>query len=110
MINVCKMCQYYETRKNEKPCSNCGDGKNWEPIWSMEIKRPEMLPEALLTYERDDSRIPERIRVSFSDGTTAIYDLHTDQPAPIIEENIRIIRKWKQGYVNQPARRRRNRT
>ena len=72
-------------------------------------RRPQMLPEPVPVYERDDSVIPERVRVSFENGQTAVYDLHTDQPAPVIMENIRIIRKWKQGYVNQPARRRRNR-
>lgn len=68
--------------------------------------RPTMLDKPLPNYERNDSRIPEQIRVSFSDGTTAVYVLQVDQPAPIIIENIRIIRKWKQGYVNQPMRRR----
>ena len=73
-----------------------------------------MLPEPLPTYEHKDSRIPDRIRMSFSDGTTAIYDLHTDQPAPVIYENIRIIRKMKVGYQaatkHQYRPRRRNKT
>ena len=58
--------------------------------------------------------IPDSVRVSFSDGTTAIYDLHTDQPAPVIYENIRIIRKMKVGYQaatkHQYRPRRRNKT
>lgn len=107
MINVCKMCQYYETRKNEKPCSNCGDGKNWEPIWDMEIKRPEMLPEVVTQYESEYSTKPDSIRVSFADGSTAVYDLRAEMPAPMIRENIEIIRKWKTGYQYQPPRRRR---
>ena len=58
--------------------------------------------------EHDEfSRHPGRVRLMFRDGTTAVYDLHVDQPAPVILENIRIIRRMKQGYVNQPARRRR---
>ena len=70
-------------------------------------KRPRMLPEAVPHYEHDCSKYPEQIRVSFSDGSTAVYDIHTEQPAPVIIENIKIIRKWKQGYNNQPIRRRR---
>ena len=71
------------------------------------MKRPEILPKPVPYYWFDFSVIPDQIRVSFSDGSTAVYDLRTDQPAPVIIENIKIIRKWKQGYVNQPARRRR---
>lgn len=67
--------------------------------------RPTILPQPMPVYEYDTSRIPEKIRVSFSDGTTAVYELRMNQPAPVIMENIRIIRKWKQGYVNKPARR-----
>lgn len=75
--------------------------------------RPGMLGGVLQIFDRDESRIPDRIRVSFSDGTTAVYDLHTDQPAPLIMENIRIIRKWRTGYQYRedgrraPRRRRR---
>lgn len=69
-------------------------------------KRPDMLEKPLPIYEHEDSRIPDGIRVSFEDGTTAVYYLHMEQPAPLIFENIRIIRRMKQGYVNQPMRRR----
>ena len=69
-------------------------------------KRPRVLPEPLPIYEHKESRIPDRIRVSFNDGSTAVYELRRDQPSPVIMENIRIIRKWKNGYVNQPGRRR----
>ena len=72
-------------------------------------KRPELLPAPVPIYEHTDSEIPERVRVSFTNGTSAIYDLHTEQPAPQVVESIRIIRRMKQGYVNQPMRRRRNR-
>ena len=68
--------------------------------------RPDMLEKPLPIYEHEDSRIPDGIRVSFEDGTTAVYYLHTEQPAPLIFENIRIIRRMKQGYVNKPLRRR----
>ena len=69
--------------------------------------RPTMLEKPMPNYEREDSRIPEQIRVSFSDGTTAVYDLREEQTATQFIESIRIIRKWKQEYVNQPMRRRR---
>lgn len=68
--------------------------------------RPKVLPNPLAIYDHEYSRIPDRIRVSFADGSTAVYELRTDQPHPLIVENIRIIRKMKQGYVNQPERRR----
>ena len=67
--------------------------------------RPEMLPDAVPYYDHDWSVHPDAIRVSFSDGSTAIYDIRVEQPHPIILENVRIIRRMN-GYVNQPARRR----
>ena len=72
--------------------------------------KPTMMGRPLPYYDRDSSRHPERIRVSFSDGSTAVYELRVEQPAPVILENIAIIRKWSQGYVNKPKHRRRNRT
>ena len=71
------------------------------------VKRPEILPEVVTYYDTDFSEKPEQIRVSFSDGSTAVYDLRTEQPHPVIKRNCEIIRKWKQGYVNKPMRRRR---
>ena len=68
--------------------------------------RPEMLPNPLPTYDHEFSKYPDRIRVSFKDGSTAVYDLRVEMPAPQIVESVKIIRKWN-GYVNQPARRRR---
>lgn len=63
------------------------------------------------TYKHEFSRHPEKIRISFRDGTTAVYDLHTDQPHPLVLKNIEIMKATKQnikqGYVNQPRRRRR---
>ena len=69
--------------------------------------RPEVLGKVVPIYDHDYSVLPDRIRVLFSDGRTMVYDIHTDQPAPVIVQNIRLMRKWKQGYVNQPPRRRR---
>ena len=73
--------------------------------------RPEILGKVVPIYEHDYSVLPEKIRVLFKDGRTMVYDIHieqpVEQPAPIIVQNIKLIRKMKQGYVNQPARRRR---
>lgn len=69
-------------------------------------KHLEPLPEVVPIYEHEYDGHPDAIRVSFSDGSTAVYDIRREQPHPIIVENIQIIRKWKQGYVNQPRRRR----
>lgn len=69
--------------------------------------RPRLLDKVVPKYDTDGSRYPETIRASFTDGRTVVYEIRTEQPAPMIVENIRIIRKWKQGYVNQPERRRR---
>lgn len=70
-------------------------------------ERPEVLGKVVPIYEHDFSKYPDRLRVSFADGRTFVYDIHTDQPAPVIIENVRIIRNWKQGYVNRPQRRKR---
>ena len=69
--------------------------------------RPELLPGTIGYYDYDISKYPDRIRVSFADGKTLVYELRTEQPHPVIVENVKIIRKWKTGYVNQPMRRRR---
>ena len=69
--------------------------------------RPELLPGTVSYYDYDISKYPDRIRVSFSDGKTLVYEIRTEQPQPVIVQNIKLIRKMKQGYVNQPARRRR---
>ena len=74
------------------------------------MSRPLMLDKAVPNYDHKCSIYPDQIRVSFSDGHTEVYDRRVEQPAPQVVESIRIIRKWKQGYVNQPMRRRRNRT
>lgn len=69
--------------------------------------RPQMLAQAVPFYRHKESRIPEMIRMSFEDGTTVVYHLRGTEMPPEILENIRIIRKWKDEYNNQPMRRRR---
>ena len=65
---------------------------------------PEIV--GILSYHRNEfSRHPEKMRVSFRDGTTAVYDLRVEQPAPVILENIKIIRRMKEGYQWQKQRR-----
>ena len=64
----------------------------------------------VFSYYKYD-KYPESIRVSFADGRTEIYDIRREQPHPLVLKNINIMRETdrniKQGYVNQPARRRR---
>ena len=60
-------------------------------------RHPRMLPEPLQIYALH-GRYPDILRVSFADGKTQIYDLRVEQPHPLIEENIRIIRKMVVGY------------
>ncbi len=47
-------------------------------------RRPAMLQRPVGYYGKRDDRIPETIRVSFSDGTTAVYELRVKQPEPKI--------------------------
>ena len=64
---------------------------------------PEIV--GVFSYHTDRfSRHPEKIRVSFRDGSTAVYDLRVEQPAPVILENIKIIRRMV-GYEPKHARR-----
>ena len=76
--------------------------------------RKRILAMAVPKYEHESSKYPEQIRVSFGDGHTAIYDMRVEQPHPLVLKNIEIMKETKkkitQGYVNQPRRRRRNRT
>lgn len=72
-----------------------------------EAMRPEMLEKAVPIYEHGISELPDAIRVSFSDGRTAVYERRAEMPPPLIVENIRIIRKWKTGYQAPGNRRRR---
>ena len=73
-------------------------------------ERPAILSLGVPQYEYEESRYPEKIRVSFFDGHTEIYEIRTQQPHPLVLKNAEIMKETKkriQGYVNQPARRRR---
>ena len=95
----------FEVEFNSKPLTK----EQIDKILGREPGRPEIMQSAVPGYDHESSRYPDHLRVSFMDGHTEIYDRRIEQPAPVIIENIKIIRKWKQGYVNKPMRRR-NRT
>ncbi len=79
------------------------------------MDRPELLPEPVPYYDFDFSVHPDSLRVSFNDGSTAIYDIRRNMPHPLVLKNAEIMKETKQnirqGYVNKPQRRKwRNRT
>lgn len=47
--------------------------------------KPKLLPIPKPYYRRDYSRHPHAVRISFDDGSTAIYDRRDEQPAPVTE-------------------------
>ena len=51
-------------------------------------ERPQMLPVAVPHYNGEHSTIPDSMRVSFSDGSTAVYDLRVEQPRPVLVKSI----------------------
>ena len=55
-------------------------------------RRLQPLPEPAVYYDRDSSKYPDRIRLSFPDGHTEVYDRRVNQPRP-------------EGYFNWPRRR-----
>lgn len=46
------------------------------------VVRPAVIGRPIPTYRFACSRIPDQVRIPFSDGTTAIYLLKVEQPAP----------------------------
>lgn len=62
---------------------------------------PRPLPMPVCISGPEDGRLPELIRVSFDDGTTAVYRLKEAENDQLIIKSIEIIRKW-----NRPRRRR----
>lgn len=69
-------------------------------------ERPEPLPGVATYYKDEESLLPDLVRMSFRDGSTAVYELKSAQIHPLIRRNLQILRGWK-GYVNQPKIRRR---
>ena len=56
-------------------------------------RRPAPLPEPATYYDRQGSRYPDRIRLSFADGHTEVYDRRVNQPRPNTYTNIPIRRR-----------------
>ena len=56
-------------------------------------RRPAPLPEPAAYYDKPDSKYTDRVRVSFADGHTELYDRRVNQPRPV-------------SYLNWPGRRR----
>ena len=75
-------------------------------LFKQKSERPEIIGKAVPIYDNEYEEIPFGVRISFSNGHTAVYELRVNQPAPVILENIRIIRRMKVGYNNQPPQRR----
>ena len=53
------------------------------------VKRPDPMDRYLTTYQGKFSRYPELVRLSFMDGTTAVYQLKVDQPEPVFLKRTR---------------------
>ena len=128
-MRACGYCRHKVKKWNGSPCKRCDGLNKWEPIEEESkdraIKqleqtaekareaeksriRPKALPQPVYNYERELSIYPDSIRVSFEDGTTAIYTMHPEQPKPQVIETIRIIRKWNsEGYQCKVQKRRR---
>lgn len=51
-----------------------------------QAERPAVLDRPGRYYESPLSRIPEKVRISFSDGTTAVYQLTMELPAPVFHD------------------------
>ena len=63
-----------------------------------QIERPTVLEKPGRYYESPLSRIPEKVRISFSDGTTAVYQLTVELPAPKFRDlqNEEVGYRWKE--------------
>lgn len=122
----CLNCRFCDNELSSMPCAACWKEKGfsyWEPEGTrtkrtsqhqekeksgfFNDRRPKPMPNAAPYYDRESSRIPDRIRVSFTDGTTAVYTLHIEQPAPMVVESL-ILREEIE-YEYKPRRRRRTR-
>lgn len=66
-------------------------------------RRPRILSKLFPMYEDTYSQYPNSIRVSFDDGTTAVYDQRVTMPNPLLMKNIAIIQKWN-GYTPPEVR------
>ena len=75
-------------QRNDKVLQDIKDGKGLQPIRPsvpekpLRTETPEAMPAPAVYYERTDSKYPDVIRLSFSDGHTEIYDRRVTQPSP----------------------------
>ncbi len=73
------------------------------------LETPEKLtplPSPVPIYEHDHDGHPDALRVSFEDGSTAVYEIRRDQPHPMTIKSIEIIRKWNTGIMPEEPKRR----
>lgn len=82
------------------------------PIWTgrRRMETPERLaplPEVVPIYEHEHDGHPDALRVSFEDGSTAVYEIRRDQPHPMTIKSIEIIRKWNTGILPEEPKKRR---
>ena len=83
-----------------------------EPVtWTgrRRTEKPERLtplPEMVPIYEHEHDGHPDALRVSFEDGSTAVYEIRRDQPHPMTIKSIEIIRKWNTGILPEEPKRR----
>ena len=73
-------------------------------------EKPERLaplPEMVPIYEHEHDGHPDALRVSFEDGSTAVYEIRRYQPHPMTIKSIEIIRKWNTGIMPEEPKKRR---
>ena len=58
-----------------------------------------MMPEPAGYYDTTESRIPDRIRVSFSDGKTAVYARVIEMPEPVVFQKVEPGDRFIIGYA-----------
>ena len=81
-------------------------------IWTgrKRMEKPERLtplPEMVPIYEHEHDGHPDALRVSFEDGSTAVYEIGRNQPHPMTIKSIEIIRKWNTGILPEEPKKRR---
>ena len=76
-------------------------------VFGQRKDRPLPMNIAVPVYEYESSKYPDKIRVSFLDGHTEVYEKRIEQPHPLVLRNIEIMKETKKkiGYVNRPERR-----
>ena len=103
---------------NNVEFSDTPDGGIWAritpqvPTWTgrRRMETPERLaplPEVVPIYEHEHDGHPDALRVSFEDGSTAVYEIRRDQPHPMTIKSIEIIRKWNTGILPEEPKKRR---